>query len=266
MKKVINAVAVIAIVWAIQATNVNAQEYGYGYSSSCSERGGCYYGNNDSIELIPYGNASYRQNRLPYDAGFQYGSSVAGGEFSNGCGYGGTGGRNSYRAQQYSNYPNETGACTGGRCPFEQRPYQERDLGSEFASYQLRFRDQRPQSSFGPPRNEDYQAPRSGIPTREDLAPADRRPRLNSPSYSPGSNFAGSRFESNELQAVPPTSTKITPPPVLPPQPLSRDQQRRDPGFDSGVSINSLPQLLPPTNPGQKSGSGTDSCGCGHDH
>jgi hypothetical protein len=68
------------------------------------------------------------------------------------------------------------------------------------------------------------------------------------------------------LQAVPPTSTRITPPPVLPPQPLSRDQQNRDPRFDSGASTNRLPQLLPPTNPGQKSGAGTDSCGCGHDH
>ena len=269
MKKLINAFAIIAIVGALQTADANAQQYGYGYSSSCSERGDCHYGNNDSIELIPYGTANFRQNRMPYDAGFQYGSSVASGEFANGCpscGYGRTDARNSYRAQQYSNYPNETGACTGGRCPYEQGRYQERDLGSEYANYQSRFRDQRPQSSFGPSRNEYYQAPRSGIPTREDLAPADTRPRLNAPSYSPGSNFGGSRFESNDLQAVPPTSTRITPPPVLPPQPLSRDQQNRDPRFDSGPSTNRLPQLLPPTNPGQKSGSGTDSCGCGHDH
>ena len=270
MKKSINAFAIIAIFWALQSTDLNAQEYGYGYSSSCSERGGCHYGDYDSIELIPYGNSNYRQNRMPYDAGFQYGSSVASGEFANGCpacGYGRTAARNSYRAQLYSNYPNDSGACTGGRCPFEQEGrYQKRDLGSEYANYQSTFRDQRPQSNFGPSRNEYYQAPRSGIPTREDLAPADTRPRLNAPSYSQGSNFGGSRFESNELQGVPPTSTRITPPPVLPPQPLSRDQQNRDPRFDSGASINRLPQLLPPTNPSQKSGSGTDSCGCGHDH
>ena len=269
MKKLINAFAIIAIVGALQTADANAQQYGYGYSSSCSERGDCHYGNNDSIELIPYGTANFRQNRMPYDAGFQYGSSVASGEFANGCpscGYGRTDARNSYRAQQYSNYPNETGACTGGRCPYEQGRYQERDLGSEYANYQSRFRDQRPQSSFGSQRNEYYQSPRSGIANRVDFAPADTPPRLNAPAYSPSSNFDGSRFESNELQAVPPTSTRMDPPPALPPQPLSRDQRNRDPRFDSDASVNRLPQLLPPTNPRQKSRAATGSCQCGHDH
>lgn len=266
MKKSINAFAIIAIVWAIQSTDVNAQEYGYVYPPDCSQRGSCHYGGNDSIELIPYGNTNYRQNRMPYDAGFQYGSSVASGEFANGCpacGYGRTDARNSYRAQPYSNYRNNSGACTGGRCPYEEKG---RDLGSAYANYQSTFRDQRPQSNFGQSRSEYYQAPRSRIPTREDWAPADTRPRLNPPSNFRGTNFGGSRFEPNELQGVPPTSTRITPPPVLPPQPLSRDQRNRDPQFDSGASFDRLPQLLPPTNPSQKSGSGTDSCGCGHDH
>ena len=248
MKKSINAFAVIAIVWALQATNVNAQEYGYGYSSSCSERGGCHYGGNDSIELLPYGNANFRQNRMPYDASFQYGSSLTSGEFANGCpscGYGRNDARNSYRAQQYLN-PNETGTCTGGRCQYEQGRYQERDLRSEYANYQSRFRDQRPQSNLGSPRNDYYQSHRSRIPNREDFAPADIPPRLNAPAYPPGSNFDGLRFESNELQAVPPTPTRINPPPALPPQPLSRGQQNRDPRFGSDTSVNRLPQLLPP--------------------
>ncbi|QEG22077.1 hypothetical protein [Mariniblastus fucicola] len=269
MKKLNNAFAIIAIVGAFQLADAKAQQYEYGYSSSCSERGGCHYGANDSIELIPYGNTNYRQNRMPYDAGIQNGSSVASGEFANGCpacGYGRTNARNSYRAHQYSNYPNETGACAGGRCPYEQGRYQEQDLRAEYANYQSRFREQRPQSGFGPSRNEYYGAPRSGIPAREDLAPADTRPRLNAPSYSPDSNFGGSRYESNNLQAMPPTSTKITPPPALPPQPSSRNQQNPGPRFDSDASINRLPPFLPPTNPGQKSGSATGNCQCGHDH
>jgi hypothetical protein len=58
----------------------------------------------------------------------------------------------------------------------------------------------------------------------------------------------------------------MDPPPALPPQPLSRDQRNRDPRFDSDASVNRLPQLLPPTNPRQKSRAATGSCQCGHDH
>jgi len=106
--------------------------------------------------------------------------------------------------------------------------------------------------------------PNYTIPDRRNFddysqAPADRRPELlNIPSVE-----LDRRFGKNERNpqvnplAVPPTSTRIIPPPELPPQPLASN------------SRSPRQQLLPPTNFPSSRNSGQSHAGhdhSGHDH
>ncbi len=284
MKLIINAVAICTLIAGASNNDLTAQEYWGGYSAACGERGGCHreaeiYGNR-SLELIPYGqNASYQSNRLPYQAGFGASNYYQDG----GCGHGGTCNQSYQRSQVERGYGMQSQACEGGRCPYEQNQHENHSHAQHDIPSQMRpgygynyGSDNFDSSNYG--YSQSYSAPATRRPEYRQ-SPADLRPQLRAPAFNPQSGFAAnSRAEPNGLHSLPPTSSRITAPPQLPPQPNSSSQNSyQGNGFKSKVRTD-VPQLLPPTNAAgtlQKQAkddhaghdhSGHDHAGHNHDH
>lgn len=242
------------------ALNANAQStWNPGYSSQCSELGGCQHGD-DSLELIPFGRSyGYEDNsgRIPYRDSFRvpYQSSL--GDYSGGCGYGGSCSQ-SRRPQADSRYYGSLQSSDAVRCPYQQRQFAQANFDPR-----LTYGSQSPyrRSYEGNPNIDtrpSYSSPHSAPSQRSfqgfQQAPADRRPELrDSPSFVPESSYRrNERQPQSRTLTVPPTSTQIMPPPQLPPQP------------SAAKSRQSRPQLLPPTIvPNTKR---PDQNHAGHDH
>ena len=281
MKLIISAVAICMFAIGASNNDLAAQEYwGGGYSASCGERGGCHRGSdsygNRPIEFIPYGqNANYQFNRLPYQAGFGYGADNY--YQDGGCDHGGSCNQDYQRPQVDRGYGMQSLACEGGRCPYEQNQHEnhshaQNDFPSQIRpGYGSNYSSNFDSSNYG--YSPSYSAPAIRQPEYRQ-SPADLRPQLRAPAFNPQSGFAAnSRNEPNGFPSIPPTSSRMTAPPQLPPQPNSGSQNGyQGNGFQSKVRSD-VPQLLPPTsnaatqrNQASDDHSGHDHAGHNHDH
>ena len=252
MKLNISSVAIATMI-GLLAGEANAQQaWTPGYSPSCSDQGGCRYGN-DSVELIPYdssyehGNRAvysgnpYRDSvRAPYENGFD--------QYTGGCGFGSNCGRSSPSdADPY--YDGASRFDMASRCPYEQRQLEQSndDLRSRTDGYEGNPNfDTRP----------NYPAPNRGNLFSNQTVPADQRPELrSSPSFSPNDGLAGNEYrpQSNSMN-VPPTSPQFMTPPPLPPR------------QSASVPRQNLSPLLPPTTSPELSADHAGHDHSGHNH
>ena len=264
-------IAVVAMA-SLLCSDTNAQQaWTPDYSPSCSEGGGCRHAD-DSLELIPYGqNYGYENEigsaRIPYRDSMRTPYQYRGGNLDSGygsCGHGGSCSR-SQANQRNDRSPYSESSV---RCPYEQRQLEQANYDQRFM-YDDResYRDgnaggsnyERGSSSWGSNSDPNYTISDRRNFDDYSQAPADRRPELlNIPSVELDRRFGkNERNQQVNPLAVPPTSTRIIPPPELPPQPLASN------------SRSPRQQLLPPTNFPSSRNSGQSHAGhdhSGHDH